>query len=194
MMLALAVLVALPACKINVQKSDNGEDKKVDIETPLGGIHVNKDANARDTGLAVYPGAREKDTGKEGQEKSANVNISTGFFGVKVVAIEFLTDDPPEKVTAFYKDQLKKYGAILECHTTDRHQDSGDVDVNLGKDHDKKDSQKLTCEQDSGTTIELKVGTKDNQHIVSISPQDNGKGADFALVFVQTHGGDKDTI
>ena len=194
MMLALAVLVALPACKINVQKSDNGEDKKVDIETPLGGIHVNKDANARDTGLPVYPGAREKDTGKEGQEKSANVNISTGFFGVKVVAIEFLTDDPPEKVTAFYKDQLKKYGAILECHTTDRHQDSGDVDVNLGKDHDKKDSQKLTCEHDSGSTIELKVGTKDNQHIVSISPQDKGKGTDFALVFVQTRGGDKDTI
>jgi hypothetical protein len=155
---------------------------------------VNKDANARDTGLPVYPGAREKDTGKEGEEKSANVNISTGFFGVKVVAIEFLTDDPPEKVTSFYKDQLKKYGTILECHTTDRHQDSGDVDVNLGKDHDKNDSQKLTCEHDSGTTIELKVGTKDNQHIVSISPQDKGKGTDFALVFVQTHGGDKDTI
>ena len=194
LMLALAVLVALPACKINVQKSDSGQDKKVDIETPLGGIHVNKDANARDTGLPVYPGAREKDTGKDGEEKSANVNISTGFFGVKVVAIEFLSDDPPEKVTSFYKDQLKKYGTILECHTTDRHQDSGDVDVNLGKDHDKKDSQKLTCEHDSGTTIELKVGTKDNQHLVSISPQDKGKGTDFALVFVQTHGGDKDTI
>jgi hypothetical protein len=194
LILALAVLIALPACKINVQKSDNGQDKKVDIETPLGGIHVNKDANARDTGLPVYPGAREKDTGKEGEEKSANVNISTGFFGVKVVAIEFLTDDPPEKVTSFYKDQLKKYGTILECHTTDRHQDSGDVDVNLGKDHNKKDSQKLTCEHGSGTTIELKVGTKDNQHIVSVSPQDKGKGTDFALVFVQTHGGDKDTI
>jgi hypothetical protein len=198
LMLALAALVALPACKINVQKSDNGQDKKVDIETPLGGIHVNKDANARDTGLPVYPGAREKDTGKDGEEKSANVNISTGFFGVKVVAIEFLSDDPPEKVTAYYRDQLKKYGAILVCHTTDRHGDAGDVDVNLGKDHDKdrdkKDSQKLTCEHDSGTTIELKVGTKDNQHLVSISPQDKGKGTDFALVFVQTHGGDKDTI
>jgi hypothetical protein len=189
---ALTVLVALPACKINVKKSDNGEDKKVDIETPLGGIHVNKEANARDTGLPVYPGAREKDTAKDGEEKSANVNISTGFFGVKVVAIEFLSDDPPEKITAYYKDQLKKYGAILECHTTDRHGDAGDVDVNLGKDHDKKDSQQLTCEHNSGTTIELKVGTKDNQHLVSISPQ--GKGTDFALVFVQTHGGDKDTI
>ena len=42
--------------------------------------------------------------------------------------------------------------------------------------------------------LELKVGTKDNQHIVSISPQDKGKGTDFALVFVQTRGGSKDTI
>jgi len=52
----------------------------------------------------------------------------------------------------------------------------------------------LTCEHDSGPTLELKVGTKQNQHIVSISPQDKGKGTDFALVFVQIHGGEKDMI
>jgi len=40
----------------------------------------------------------------------------------------------------------------------------------------------------------LKVGTKDNQHVVSISPQDKGKGTDFALVFVQARGSSKDTI
>jgi len=32
------------------------------------------------------------------------------------------------------------------------------------------------------------VGTRQNQHLVSISPQDKGKGTDFALVYVQTHG------
>ena len=190
---ALAVLVALPACKVNVQKSENGEEKKVDIETPVGGIHVSKDAKARDTGLPVYPGAREKESAKEGEEKNANVNISSGFFGLKVVAIEYVSDDAPEKVVAYYKGQLKKYGAILECHTTDRHGDAGDVDVNVGGEKDKKDS-KPTCEHDSGTTIELKVGTKENQRIVAISPQDKGKGTDFALVLVQTRGSDKDTI
>jgi len=65
--------------------------------------------------------------------------------------------------------------------------------VHLGK-SDKKDGSQLSCEQDSGTTLELKVGTRQNQHLVSISPQDKGKGTDFALVYVQTHGGDKDTI
>jgi len=198
--LALAGLSVLPACSINVKKDNNGEDKKVDIETPVGGIHVSKGADARDTGLPVYPGARQKEEDKSGEEKSANVNISAGFFGLKVVAIEFLSDDPPEKVTSYYKDQLKKYGAILECRTTNRHGDSGDVDIHMGKDddkdkdNDKKDSRKLTCEQSSGPTIELKVGTKDNQHLVAISPQDKGKGTDFALVYVQTRGGNKDMI
>jgi hypothetical protein len=191
--LILTGFMALPACSINVKKDDKGQDKKVDIETPVGGIHVSKGADARDTGLPIYPGARQKDDDENGEEKSANVNISAGFFGVKVVAVEFLSDDPPEKVTAYYKDHLKKYGTILECHTTNRHGDAGDVNVHVGKD-DKKDSHELTCEQNSGPTIELKVGTKENQRIVSVSPQDKGKGTDFALVYVQTRGTNKDMI
>ena len=186
--LVVGLIVFVAACHVNVQKSENGEDKKVDVETPVGAIHVNKDANARDTGLPVYPGAQEKK--KDSGDSNANVNISSSFFGLKVVAIEYLTDDPPEKVAAYYKDQLKKYGAILECHTTDKHNDAGDVDVSIGDDKDKK----LSCEHNSGPTLELKVGTKDNQHIVSISPSDKGKGSNFALVFVQTRGGNKDTI
>jgi hypothetical protein len=194
--LALAVtsLMALPACSINVKKDDNGQDKKVDIETPVGGIHVSKGADARDTGLPIYPGARQKDDDKDGEEKSANVNISAGFFGLKVVAVEFLSDDSPEKVSAYYKDQLKKYGTILECHTTNRHGDTGDVNVHVGKNDDKKDSHQLTCEQNSGPTIELKVGTKENQRIVAVSPQDKGKGTEFALVYVQMRGTNKDMI
>jgi hypothetical protein len=186
-------LALLPACSVNVKKAENGEDKKVDIETPMGGIHVSKGADARDTGLSIYPGARQKNEDKSGEEKSANVNISAGMFGLKVVAIEYLSDDPPEKIAAYYKDQLKRFGAILECHTSNRHGDAGDVDVALGKKGDKSSGQ-LSCEHDSGNVLELKVGTKQNQHIVSISPQDGGKGSDFALVFIQTRGGDKDTI
>jgi hypothetical protein len=186
-------LVLLSSCSINVKKSDKGEDKNVDIQTPLGGIHVSKEAAVRDTGLPSYPGAREKEKGSDGNESKANVNISSSFFGVKVVAVEFLSDDPPDKVATFYREQLKKYGGVLECHTSNRHGDAGDVDVDLGKDGEKKDNR-LSCEHGSGSTLELKVGTKDNQHIVSISPQDKGKGTDFALVFVQTRGGNKDTI
>jgi len=195
-LLALASLLVIAACSINVKKNKNGEEQNVDIQTPVGGIHVNTDAAVRDTGLATYPGAREKQKGSDGSSKKANVNISSSLFGVRVVAVEFLSDDPPEKVAAFYRDQLKRYGGILECHTKNNHRDAGDVDVKIGKDGKDKNEKdnRLTCESDGGSTLELKVGTKDNQHIVSISPQDKGKGTDFALVYVQTRGESKDTI
>jgi len=182
--LAVIALVLLPACSINVKKNEDGEDKKVDIETPVGGIHVSKDADVRDVGLAVYPGARKKQKDSSGDEKSANVNISGPGFGVKVVAVEYLSDDSPDKLIAYYRDQLKKYGSVLECHTS-KH--GGDVEVNKMSHQDKKESRKLTCDNDdSGKTVELKVGTEDNQHIVAVEPQ--GKGSSFALVYVQTHG------
>ena len=182
--LAVIALVLLPACSINVKKNEDGEDKKVDIETPVGGIHVSKDADVRDVGLAVYPGARKKQKDSSGDEKSANVNISGPGFGVKVVAVEYLSDDSPDKLIAYYRDQLKKYGSVLECHTS-KH--GGDVEVNKMSHQDRKESRKLTCDNDdSGKTVELKVGTEDNQHIVAVEPQ--GKGSNFALVYVQTHG------
>jgi hypothetical protein len=34
--------------------------------------------------------------------------------------------------------------------------------------------------------VELKVGTKENQHIVAVQPE--GQGASFSLVYVRTHG------
>ena len=186
-LLASCLLMILAGCSVNVKKDENGEDKKVDIETPIGGIHVDKNANARDTGLPVYPGARLKEKKENGEEKSANVNISSGLFGVKVVALEYISNDPPTKLIAYYRDQLKKYGNVLECHTS---HEGGNFAVHGGGD----DSKKLKCEgDDDGKVVELKVGTNQNQHIVSIQPADNGKGSDFALVYVQTRGG-KDTI
>ena len=181
---AVAAMLLLAACSVNVKKNESGEDKKVDIETPFGGVHVNKDADVRDTGLDVYPGARKKADTHDGEEKSANVNISTGAFGLKVVAIEFQSDDPPDKLIAFYKTQLKKYGNVIECHSS-KH--GGDVNVNAGHDHKHDSNKPVSCDGgDSGKIIELKVGTEDNQHLVSIEP--DGKGSSFALVYVKTRG------
>jgi hypothetical protein len=184
---ALAALLILPGCSVNVRKDKGGEEKKVDIETPLGKIHVSEDADVRDVGLPVYPGARVKEKEASGEEKSANVNLSALGFGLKVVAIEYESDDPPAKLIAYYKDQLKKYGSVLECHTSGH---GSDMSVHSGK-RDSHESKELKCEGDnSGKNVELKVGTEDNEHIVSIEPR--GKGVAFALVYVQTRG--KDTI
>jgi len=185
--LAVCSLTILPACTISVKKDDNGQEKKVDINTPFGGIHVNNDANVADTGLAVYPGARVTEKETPGEEKNANVNLSAFGYGIKVVAVEYESDDAPAKLIAYYKDQLKKYGSVLECHTHRLHDQHADMHTGGGPHH----SKELACEGDNtGQTVELKVGTEESQHVVSIEPE--GKGSRFALVYVQLHG--KDTI
>lgn len=176
----VASSLVIAGCSINVKKSDAGADKNVDIETPFGGIHVKNDADVRDTGLPVYPGAQLKPKGDSHDEKSANVDISTSSFGLKVVALEYLTDAAPSKVIAYYRDQLKKYGNVLECRTEGH-------GYNYTRNSDKNNSEELTCEgSNSGSTAELKVGTKNNQHIVAIEPQE--KGSDFSLVYVRIRG------
>ena len=183
--LALGVVVLLAACSMNVKK-DGEESKRVDIDTPVGRLHVSKEADVRDVGLSVYPGARVKEKDNDGEETKANVNISSSFFGLKVVAVEFVSDDSPEKILSFYRAQLKKYGNVLECHTS-KH--GGHMSAEVDSDKDKDDS-KLKCEDSSGDTTELKVGVQSNQHLVTVTPEK--KGASFALVYVRTRG--KDTI
>jgi hypothetical protein len=180
---AVAALLSLPACSINVAKEKDGQDKKVDIRTPLGGIHVSKEATASDTGLPVYPGARLKPDISDHDNKSANVNISGFGYSLRVIALQYESDDSPSKIVAFYDDELKKFGNVLVCHT------SG-LDVNAHVHGLDKDSDELKCEGSGGINIELKVGTKENQHIVAVEPQ--GKGSTFSLVYVRTHGKDEE--
>lgn len=176
---AFAGWLTVLGCSVSV-KDHPGENSKVDIQTPVGGIHVDEDANVKDTGLLVYPGARKK-VKTDNDSKSANVNISSSFFGVKVVAIEYESDDSPGKVQAFYQDQLKKFGQVIQCRT-DKH--GGDLTVKAGHN---SSAREVRCEGDnSGNIVELKVGTEDNQHLVSVEPQ--GNGTDFALVYIQTRG------
>ena len=181
-----AALLLLPGCSVNVKKEPNGQDKQVDIKTLVGGIHVSKQADVSDIGLAVYPGAHLKQKDSDGSDKSANVNISGFGFGIKVVALEYESDDTPAKVLAFYKDQLKKYGNVLECHSSGHF----NLDMKMGSHGSGGDSNELRCEGDHGNNIELKVGKKDDQHIVAVEP--DGKGSSFSLVYVRTHGKDAD--
>ena len=178
---AIVTVLISSACSVNVQKEANGQDKQVDIKTLLGGVHVSKQADAADVGLPVYPGAHLKQEGSDGSDKSANVNVSGFGYGLKVVALEYESDDAPGKVLSFYRDQLKKFGSVLECHTS-----RGNWNVNMGK----HGSNELTCDGSGGNETELKVGKQDDQHIVAVEPE--GKGTSFSIVYVRTHGKDAD--
>jgi len=181
----LAALAVLPACSVSVKDHGNDGNSKVDINTPVGGIHVDQNVDARDTGLTVYPGARPKAKSNDGDKKSANVNLSAFGFGLKVVALEYESDDPPAKIIAYYQDQLKKYGNVLQCHGGSFKVDD-DVPV-VGGQKGYVVGGKLKCDSDDGgNKVELKAGTDDNQHIVAIEPE--GKGSDFAIVWLRFRG------
>ena len=189
----LAALVILPGCSINVKDKDKNGEKRVDIRTPMGDIHVNEQPDIRETGLPLYAGARPapKDNGED--KKSANVNISGMGFALKVVAAEFQSDDSPDKLIAYYNKELQRFGKPIQCHGR---WNGGDVNTDLhskGKDKDKEGSKPVSCrDSGGGDSVELKVGTEENQHVVSVKPE--GKGTRFALVYVRAHAGKEDTI
>jgi hypothetical protein len=184
----LGALCVLPACSINVDK--NGEkdgSKNVDIKSPVGDLHVSEQADIRDAGLEMYPGAKPAPKDNSDDEKSANVNLALPGFQLKVVAAEFLSDDAPEKITAFYDKDLQKFGKPIQCRG--EYSSGGHVNSN-GKDDL---SRPVACDKSgSGEGLELKVGTEGNQHIVAVKP--NGKGTRFALVYVRMHTGKDGTI
>jgi hypothetical protein len=182
--LGLVCALLLEGCSVNVKKEKDGNEKQVDIKTLVGGIHVSKDADISDVGLTLYPGAVSKEKNSEDGQKNANVNISGFGYELKVAALEYRSDDAPDKVQAFYREQLKKFGSVLVCHT------SSHVDVTMKKGGFDHSSHALACENSEGDNTELKVGTKDNQHIVAIEP--DGKGSSFTLVYVRTHGKETD--
>ena len=170
-------LAVLAGCSISTHRDGaTGKDKDVDIRTPLGSISVHKGAtDAKEAGLSPYPGAQLQQDFDD-HDGGANVNISSPFFGLKVVALKFQSDDAPEKVLAFYRKDMAKYGNVVDC--------KGGFTMAFHR-HD-KDSQ-VTCEDHNGSDgryrEELKVGTENNQRIVAIKP--NGSGTQFAMVYVR---------
>jgi len=176
--LAATLLFSLAACSMQVsdRKKEEGRKKEVDIKTPVGGLSVRTDVDARDTGLPVYPGARPvKDSDDE--PGSANVNIGTSFFGLKVVAAKFETDDAPEKVLEFYRKEMKGLGEVTEC--------KGDINFK-----GEKGSKKTVCKP-GGSDTSLVVGDEERHRITVVKPR--ASGAEIALVYISLRG-EADTI
>jgi hypothetical protein len=189
-LVAASLAFLLASCNLNVKNRESKDGgKEVDVRSSLGDLSVRTEGvDPRDTGLSVYPNSRLKENDTGGDNR-ANVNIDTPWFGVKVVALTYHTDDPPDKVWDYYKKEMAgKYGPPLECKPG-----SPDMDrKKQGKDdlvcHDEKSRSK----NDRGVSfsiddMELKVGTDDRQRIVAVKP--HGSGSEFAIVYVVTREG-----
>ena len=172
-------LILLPL-GVKAQTSDH-DDKPFDVRSSVGDLHVGKDADARRAGLPLYPGARLK--GDDENSDRVNMGVATEAFGMKLVVAKYESDDPPARILDFYRDKLKKYGKVLECH-------GHSTKVNAADDKGGEDSKDkiLKCDENDGPVTELKVGVEDNQHIVAVEPSQAGKGSNFTLVYIHTRG------
>jgi len=179
----LAFMAGMAGCRVSVDKGANGEDKKVQIDTPFGGVHVNTDqTTAADLGLPVYPGAMTVTDGDN--HKSADVHLGFGQWELRVRAVSYQTSDSEEKVTVFYKKALGRYGDVITCQgnapvgkpaitseglTCEDDKESGNVKIDQGDYHLGKGN------------LELKAGSKRHQHIVGFETP-KGNQTRFAMV------------
>jgi hypothetical protein len=181
---ALALAAGIAGCRVNVEKDANGQEKKVQVDTPFGAIHVNTDqTTAADLGLPRYPGAKE--INDDEKHKSADVHLGFGQWELRVRAVSYATDDSREQVTAFYKKALGRYGDVIECQ--------GNSAVGTPA----VTSEGLTCSEDGSGNVqidqggfrsgsgnfELKAGSKRHQHVVGFEDAKDGKTR-FALVML----------
>ena len=177
-----AALLATAGCHVQVDKGKNGEDKNVKIDTPLGGLHVRSDqTTAADLGLPVYPGAQVAPD-SEG-DRSADVHMGFGKWQLHVKVVTYLTNDPQDKVLAFYKNAMGRYGDVLQC---EGHQAVGTPTVT---------SEGLTCREDQHAHVQmngngnnfdddsgltLRAGSMHHQHIVAFKT--TSVGTKYSLV------------
>ncbi len=182
----LALAAGVAGCRVHVEKGANGEDKNVQVDTPFGGVHVNTDqTTAADLGLPVYPGAQIAQD-KE-NDKSADVHLGFGEWELRVKVVNYATPDSQDKVAAFYKKALTRYGDVIAC------QNKAPVGAPATT------SEGLTCSDSSGAHMkvdansqgygystgqggfELKAGSKRHQHIVAFESSAPGQTR-FSLV------------
>ncbi|MGZ4843841.1 MAG: hypothetical protein ACXV8X_02685 [Candidatus Angelobacter sp.] len=180
MLPGILCLVALAGCSVTTHDKGSGKKDDVDIRTPFGSLSVKEGAtDVKDTGLSAYPGARLAKSDDDDRHHSANVNISSSLFGLKVVALKYESDDASDKVLAFYRKEMGKYGKVVDC--------TGGFNMNFH--HRDKDAE-VSCDDHNGSGHEykeqLKVGTENNQRILAIKPR--GNGSEFALVYVRAWG------
>lgn len=189
MMLAIMTLGTIAnatGCRIETHK--HGKDDNVNIATPFGGMSVktNDSVVQGGVGLSVYPGAEviKKIEGKDHDSGAADVNLSFGSFHLGVKALSYQSADSLNKVTAFYRQDMAKYGTVVLCR--DHHAVGTPVKTQEGLGCD-RDNNKGVIVIEKGDEEELKAGSKQHQHIVTLQAKDGGTKIGLVALELPTH-------
>ena len=134
-------------------------------------------------GLPTYPGAqlvkKDKDNG------AADVDMQFGSFQLRVKAVSYQTGDSPEKVEAFYRTGLKRFGDVIACRENRAVGTPVRTLEGLTCDNDKENNYTVDNHLGKGE-LELKAGSQQHQHIVEIEAQ--GGGTKIGLVALDLPG------
>lgn len=184
---ALLMLALLAGCHV----TNNGKNNDVDLKSPFGSMHIKTDDNV-DTaalGLSTYPGSTvwKDDTveSKDHDNHSADIDMSFGDFHLGVKAVGLRSTDSQDKILAFYRKDMARYGDVIECKGT----------TTIGT--PTRTAQGLTCNTDdtSGKHIEisatnqleLRAGSEQHMHIVEVISKDGAEKIGLVALDLPTH-------
>ncbi|HEY8974676.1 MAG TPA: hypothetical protein VIN75_10700 [Burkholderiaceae bacterium] len=146
------------------------------------GLDLHARADAKDVGLPLYPGAVKKTDG-DGDAGAVSLGIWGGSFGFRLAVVSYRSADSVEKVAAFYREAMGRYGPVLDCtnaHGKSRDEGSGKADRD----------RPVTCDNEgvqAGGHL-YKVGVQHAQRVFKVAP--DGTGASFTLVGIELRGED----
>ncbi len=183
-LLLLAGLGCMSTAGCRIDSHKQGEGDNVKIATPFGGMQVKTNDAAVKVGIGLpdYPGAtlvkKDKDNG------AADINMSFGSFQLRVKAASYRTSDSSDKVQAFYKNALGRFGDVIQC--SDSRPVGTPTRTAEGLTCDKDRHQQISDNEDLPKKLELKAGSPQHQHIVAI--EQDGGGTKFGLVALDLPG------
>jgi hypothetical protein len=185
---ALLLLTLLAGCHVTSNK--NGKDNDVDVKSPFGSMHIKTDdtVDMGAIGLSVYPGSStwkdDADEAKNHDSHSADINMSFGDFHLGVKAAALRSSDSTDKILAFYRKDMARYGDVIECQGT----------TVIGT--PKRTAQGLTCNTDENHNhieisetgkLELRAGSEQHMHIVEVQSKDGAEKIGLIALDLPTH-------
>ncbi len=151
-----------------------------------GGLDIHADADAKDVGLPIYPGAVKK-ADKGNDSAGFSFGVWGESFGFRLAVVSYRSEAGVDGVAAFYRDALGQYGPVLDCSHNAKRKAAPASSAGKGKsDRD----MPVSCDDDSadaGGRL-YKVGTRGAQRWVRLKPV--SAGVSFQLLKIEYRGED----
>jgi len=113
------------AHNVKVRESHSGNRNDVQVDTPIGSVHVQHGdtGNTRAIGIPIYPGAKQV---KDGESASVDLSAVFGDKNLQIIAGKWETSDPIDKVQKYYEDKFPDMNVVqhhgkVEMHSVNGH-------------------------------------------------------------------------